>query len=97
MEIFMSYTVSELTFPSKDGLHNVYAEIYLPADGAVKGIIEIVHGMIDYTARYKNLGEYFTACGYAVAGHHHLGHGKIRALLTANAAKMTVRVPRHGG
>ena len=72
----MSYTVSELTFPSKDGLHNVYAEIYLPADGAVKGIIEIVHGMIDYTARYKNLVEYFTACGYAVAGHHHLGHGK---------------------
>lgn len=72
----MNYTVSELTFPSKDGLHNIYAEIYLPTTEDIKGIIQIVHGMIDYTARYRNLISYFTARGYAVAGHHHLGHGK---------------------
>ena len=47
-----------------------------PDDGAVKGIIQIAHGMCEYIARYLPTMEYFTAKGYAVVGNDHRGHGE---------------------
>lgn len=72
----MNYIFSEITFPSKDGVHTVYAEIYTPKFCAAKGIIQLAHGMIDYVGRYEQLADYLTGEGYIFAGHHHLGHGK---------------------
>ncbi len=72
----MNYNFSETVFPSKDGAHTIYAEIYTPKHCPALGIVQISHGMIDYVGRYKYLIEYLTGEGYIVAGHHHLGHGK---------------------
>ena len=72
----MNCIFSEYTYPSHDGKHTIYAEIYSPKKGAPKGIIQLAHGMMDHVGRYKNLAEYLTGKGYILAGNHHLGHGK---------------------
>lgn len=72
----MSYNLSEIMYPSKDGIHSVYAEIYTPKHCAAKGIVQLAHGMIDYVGRYEALAERLTEAGYIFAGNHHLGHGK---------------------
>jgi len=72
----MNYNFSEYTYPSRDGIHTIYAEIYTPRIRSAKGIIQLAHGMIDYVARYKHLAEYLTGEGYILAGNHHLGHGR---------------------
>ena len=75
----MNYNFSEIAFPSKDGKNTVYAVIYTPKYSTAKGIVQIVHGMIDYTERYEPLCDFLTGEGYIVAGNHHLGHGKTAA------------------
>ena len=72
----MSYNFSEYTFPSKDGIHTIYSEIYTPKTGTARGIVQLAHGMVDHTGRYRELAEYLTANGFIFAGNHHLGHGK---------------------
>lgn len=72
----MSFEHTELRFPSSDGVHKIYVELYVPKDREPKGIIQLVHGMVDHTGRYKELAEYMCGEGYIFAGHHHLGHGK---------------------
>ena len=72
----MNYYFSEITFPSADGIHTIHAECYIPKSEAVRGIVQIVHGMRDYIGRYQVLAEYLTGKGYIVAGHCHLGHGR---------------------
>ena len=75
----MYYNFSETTFPSKDGVNTVYAEIYTPRFKEPKGIIQLAHGMIDYVARYRELADFLCENGYIFAGNHHLGHGKTAA------------------
>ena len=72
----MNYNFTEISFPSSDGIHTIYAEIYTPKNKTAKGVVQLAHGMIDYTARYTELADYLTARGYIFAGNHHLGHGK---------------------
>lgn len=72
----MNYTFSEITFPSRDGIHTVYAEVYAPSDREPIGIVQLAHGMIDHVGRYRALADYLTGEGYVFAGHHHLGHGR---------------------
>ena len=72
----MNYNFSEITYPSKDGIHTIYAELYTPKTRSAKGVVQLAHGMIDHVGRYKHLAEYLTGEGYILAGNHHLGHGK---------------------
>lgn len=72
----MNYNFSEITFPSRDGKHTVYAEIYTPKIRSAKGIIQLAHGMIDYVGRYRELADFLAGEGYIFAGNHHLGHGR---------------------
>ena len=72
----MNYTFSETSFPSVDGKHTVYAEIYIPKDREPVGIVQLAHGMVDYVGRYTALADFLTEKGYIFAGNHHLGHGK---------------------
>lgn len=72
----MNYNFSEITFPSRDGVHTIYAELYTPKIRSAKGIVQLAHGMIDYVGRYKKLADYLTGEGYIFAGNHHLGHGR---------------------
>lgn len=72
----MNYNFSEITYPSRDGIHTIYAELYTPRIRSARGIVQLSHGMIDYVGRYKHLAEYLTGEGYILAGNHHLGHGR---------------------
>lgn len=72
----MNYELKEISFPSKDGMHTIYGEIYVPTKKEPKGIIQLAHGMIDYVGRYAGLADYLAENGYIFAGHNHLGHGK---------------------
>lgn len=41
----------------------------------IKGSVVIVHGMAEYSLRYKELAQYLTDHGYEVLATDHLGHG----------------------
>ena len=72
----MNYELKEVSFPSKDGIHTIYGEIYIPKEKEPRGIVQLAHGMIDHVGRYEDLANYLTGEGYIFAGHNHLGHGK---------------------
>ena len=71
----MNYILSKISFPSADGKSTIHGEIYIPKNGNVKGVVQLSHGMIDFTARYEALADYLCANGYVFAGNDHLGHG----------------------
>ncbi|MBR5140804.1 MAG: alpha/beta fold hydrolase [Clostridia bacterium] len=75
----MNYNFSEITYPSRDGKNTIYACLYTPKFSTAKGIVQIVHGMVDYVERYEPLAEFLAGEGYIVAGNHHLGHGRSAA------------------
>ncbi len=63
---------------SLDGGVTLHAYRWEPEDGA-KAVIQIVHGMAEYAARYARFAEAATANGYAVAAVDLRGHGKSAA------------------
>ncbi len=75
----MNYTRREITYKSSDGKNTVFAEIFAPASGDIKGVVQLSHGMIDHTGRYEALAEFLTGEGFVLAGNNHLGHGKTAA------------------
>ena len=72
----MNYNFNEYRYPSSDGKNTIYAEVYTPKSLAPRAIVQLAHGMIDYTARYTELANFLCSHGYIFAGNHHLGHGK---------------------
>lgn len=72
----MNYNFNEHRFPSSDGKNTIYSEIYTPKNIQPRGIVQLAHGMIDYTGRYKALADFLCSHGFVFAGNHHLGHGK---------------------
>lgn len=72
----MNYNFNEFRFPSADGKNTIYAEIYTPKNVAPRAIVQLAHGMIDYTGRYTALASFLCSHGFIFAGNHHLGHGK---------------------
>ena len=74
-----SYTFSEISFPSADGINTIHGEIYTPLSGEIRGVIQLSHGMVDHIGRYRHLAEHFVSRGYVFAGNDHLGHGKTAA------------------
>ena len=75
----MSYIKRELEFQSSDGTNTVKATVYAPADGAVRAVVQLSHGMIDYVARYEGFADFLTSHGIVFAGNEHLGHGRTAA------------------
>lgn len=72
----MEYSVRELSYPSADGVHTIFAKIFAPIGKTPIGIVQLVHGMIDHVDRYKVMAAAFCEAGYILAGNCHLGHGK---------------------
>lgn len=66
----------EFYFASTDRRSRIHAVRYIPDEGIVKGVVQIVHGMAEYVERYEEFAAYLTARGYVVTGEDHLGHGK---------------------
>ncbi len=72
----MCVSVTNRTYPSSDGIHQVFATVYCPRSVPVRGVIQIAHGMIDHSGRYRDFATRLAEAGYAVGLCDHLGHGK---------------------
>ena len=71
----------DLSFTSHDGTTTVVGDLWLPegADGVAvqpRGIVQIVHGMVEYIRCYEGVARRLTDAGYAVCGIDQLGHGR---------------------
>ncbi|MBQ6160523.1 MAG: lysophospholipase [Oscillospiraceae bacterium] len=44
-------------------------------EGKPRGILQLVHGIAEYAARYDELAKVFTDHGFVVVGEDHMGHG----------------------
>ena len=64
----------EYSYKSKDSVSTVHAVKWEP-EGPVKGVLQLVHGMMEYIERYDEFARYMSARGFVVAGHDHIGHG----------------------
>lgn len=62
------------TLTARDGA-SIHVHRWLP-DGAVRGIVQIAHGMAEHGARYARFAEALTGEGLAVYADDHRGHGK---------------------
>ncbi|MBQ6582846.1 MAG: alpha/beta fold hydrolase, partial [Mogibacterium sp.] len=60
---------------SADGRTQIHAIRWMP-EGEPKAILQIVHGMVEFIARYEEFAEYLNGHGYIVCGEDHLGHGE---------------------
>lgn len=64
---------SRLTFPSSDGTE-IVAYRWSP-EGAVRGVVQLTHGMGEHALRYEPLADALTAVGFLVLAQDHRGHG----------------------
>lgn len=71
----MNYIHRDITFPSSDGKNTIHAELFIPSDKNIKGVVQISHGMMDYIGRYQGMADALCKAGFAIAGNDHLGHG----------------------
>lgn len=64
------------TFNSSDNI-KIFAYKWMPDEtSAIRGIIQIAHGMAEHAGRYERFAEVLTNAGYAVLANDHRGHGK---------------------
>lgn len=61
-------------FKSSDGIHDIAYKVYYPV-GAIKGVVQIAHGMCEHFGRYDDFANFLAKNGYVVCGNDHLGHG----------------------
>lgn len=64
------------TFNDGEGVQ-IFTNKWSPDDGnAIKGIVQVAHGMAETGARYERFAKVLTENGYAVYVNDHRGHGK---------------------
>lgn len=62
-------------YKSSDGKHKINGYRWLPEQGSYLGVVQIVHGMVEYVDRYDEFARFLCDNGYVVVGEDHLGHG----------------------
>ena len=65
----------DLWFLSKDGKTRIHGVKWLPEQGGVCAVLQICHGMTEYSERYDEFARCLAKRGFLVVGHDHLGHG----------------------
>ncbi|MCL2883113.1 MAG: lysophospholipase [Coriobacteriia bacterium] len=76
-----------LSYPSADGHSTIRAWIYEPSGASANpnkpfaplAVIQIVHGVSEYSGRYQALIKFFVEKGYVVCAQDHIGHGQSAA------------------
>lgn len=63
------------SFRSTDKAHDIAYFVVFP-QGAVRGVVQIAHGMAEYFERYNAFADFLADNGFVVCGEDHLGHGK---------------------
>lgn len=72
----MEFLTKEYSFPSHSGLCDIYAQSAAPIDyGNIRGVVQISHGMAEYSNRYAQFALELCKNGYAVFVSDHVGHG----------------------
>lgn len=66
---------STFTFPCSDGEHTIVARRWDP-EGSPRGVVQIVHGMVEFIDRYDGIATYLADSGFLVVGHDQLAHGE---------------------
>ena len=66
----------QFRFLSADQRTEIAAYIWREDTATPRGILQLVHGMCEYSMRYDALARHFARQGYIVCGHDHLGHGQ---------------------
>jgi alpha-beta hydrolase superfamily lysophospholipase len=67
--------ISSFSFNNSNG-KDIYVYKWIPETDAIKGVIQISHGLSETAARYEELAAFLTENGYIVYANDHLGHGK---------------------
>lgn len=67
--------MEDIFYPSHDGKTKIHAVIWRP-EGKARGVVQLIHGMQEYGARYAPFAEYLVSLGYIVCADDHLGHGQ---------------------
>ncbi len=70
-----NYNTREFGYASSDGKNHIAAYLFTPKERTPTAVIQLVHGMCEYTGRYGALIDALTGAGYAVCSNDHLGHG----------------------
>lgn len=65
----------EITYDSRDNETKIHAIRWIPRKGEIKGVLQIVHGMVEHIDRYDDFANYLAEKGFVVVGNDHLGHG----------------------
>ncbi len=65
--------MKEFSFPVRKNT-SIHCCQWIP-EGEVRGVIQIVHGIAEYAARYDELAKVFTDHGFVVVADDHMGHG----------------------
>ncbi|WFA17125.1 alpha/beta hydrolase [Paenibacillus mucilaginosus] len=66
----------EFTYKDEGGVP-IHTYVWLPEeDAALRGVVQIAHGMAETALRYRRFAEALTASGYAVYAGDHRGHGR---------------------
>lgn len=68
--------ILEKTFPSTNGTDTIHYTIWQSDTVPPKAVVQIVHGMCEYIARYDDFARYLNGLGFLVVGDDHLGHGR---------------------
>lgn len=72
----MEFLTKEYSFLSASGLCDIFAQSAAPIDyGSIKGVVQISHGMAEYSNRYSRFALELCKAGYAVFVSDHVGHG----------------------
>jgi len=67
---------NEFSYPAAGGGNNIYACEWRDDTIPPKAVLQIAHGINEYSGRYTPFAEYLVAKGYIVAANDHAGHGK---------------------
>lgn len=67
--------MQNIYYLSQDGKAQIHAVIWRPS-GAPCGVVQIIHGMSEYAARYAPFAKFLADKGFIVCAEDHLGHGQ---------------------
>ena len=88
----MDMKCTQNIFESANGRSRITYYILTPEGVPFRGVVQLVHGMCEYFARYTVFAKYLCSLGYIVCGHDQIGHGAT----AARPAELRYFAPRDG-
>jgi alpha-beta hydrolase superfamily lysophospholipase len=89
----MPYIKTQGSFRSADGVTEIATISWEPPAGIeLRGVIQLVHGMVEFVDRYDDFARFLVANGFAVIGHDHIAHGD-----SVPSPERWGKLPRHNG